>query len=485
VHTLCQKDTNASSNKNSITLFKKAGTFIIPKKDGRVHWVSNFCGLNKAIKQKVYPIPIISDVLCHQRRYKYLTKIDLSMQYYCFELDNASKELCTIATPFGLYCYWGLPMGVNQSPDIAQEIMECVLSSIMEEIECYINDIAAFADDWESHKTLLNKLLTKLQNAGFTVNPLKCKWAVQETNFLGHCLTPTGIKPREKKVQGILDMQAPTNIKQIRAFLGMVGYYHDMWPRHSHVLAPLAELTGKKSFVWEDKHQQAFEQMKALIATDALLAYPNHNKSFDIKTDASDYQLGAVIKQDNRPIAYYTRKLNSVQKNYTTIKKECLSTVKTLKEFQSMLLGAQITIYIDHKNLTHKLSSFSTQHVLPWRLLLDKFGCNYKYKEGSQNLVTDALSRVLTSCLVREKTAGRPGEKNLISQPNQPQEPYKGNQACIPEENPLLAECLLVYPVFDEHNVTCHPFHFAMMQQYQQRSDVTKQLLIDQPESTL
>jgi Reverse transcriptase (RNA-dependent DNA polymerase) len=165
-----------------------------------VCWVSNFCGRNKAIQQKVYPIPIISNMLCHRGGYKYLTKIDLSMQYYCFELDDTSKELCTITTPIGLYHYWHLPMGVNQSPNIAQEIMERVLSSIMEEIECYIDDIEAFSDDWESHKTLLNKLLTKLQNAWFTVNPLKCEWAVQETNFLGHWLTPTGIKPWEKKV---------------------------------------------------------------------------------------------------------------------------------------------------------------------------------------------------------------------------------------------------------------------------------------------
>jgi hypothetical protein len=127
-----------------------------------------------------------------------------------------------------------------------------------------------------------------------------------------------------------------------------------------------------------------------------------------------------------------------------------------------MLLGAPITIYTDHKNLTHKLSSFSTQHVLQWRLLLEESSCNYKYKEGSQNLVADVLSRVPTSRLVREKTAG-PGEQNLVSQPNQPQEPNKDNQACITEESPLLAECLLVYPVFNERDVTCHPFHFATM----------------------
>jgi hypothetical protein len=91
------------------------------------------------------------------------------------------------------------------------------------------------------------------------------------------------------------------------------------------------------------------------------------------------------------------------------------------------------------------------------------------------------LSRIPTSHLVREKTAG-PGEKNFISQPNQPQELYKDNQACITEENPLLAECLLVYPVFNKRDITCHPFHFATMRHYQQRSNATKQLLIDQPE---
>ena len=194
-------------------------------------------------------------------------------------------------------------MGVSESPDIATKMMHSILDNI-DGIEFYMDDIGVFTTTWTNHVSLLSTVLGRLENVGFTINPLKCEWAIQETDFLGHWLTPNGIKPWCKKVDAILHLQPPTNVKQLRSFLDMVNYYRDMWPCHTHALAPLTMLTGKQSFTWTPECQQAFDQMKALVSSDALLVFPDHTQPFDIETDASEYQLGSIIKQNGRPVAY-------------------------------------------------------------------------------------------------------------------------------------------------------------------------------------
>jgi Reverse transcriptase (RNA-dependent DNA polymerase) len=263
-------------------------TFIIPKKDGTVRWVYDLQELNKVIKRRVYPLPRIADVLRKRSGYQFLTKLDISMQYYTFELDNQAKEFCTITTPFGNYQYQRMPMGCCQSSDVAQEVMESILSNL-DDVQCYIDDVAVWSDTWDQHLQLLDVVLSWLQNNNFTINPLKCEWGVKKTDFLGHWLTPTGIKPRKKKVAGILKLDSPRNLTDVRSFIGTLNFYQDMYPKRSHILNPLHELTGlakESKFEWLPKHQQAFNKMKALMAQDAYIRYPDHNLPFHVYTDA-------------------------------------------------------------------------------------------------------------------------------------------------------------------------------------------------------
>ena len=128
------------------------------------------------------------------------------------------------------------------------------------------------------------------------------------------------------------------------------------------------------------------------MATNVILVFPNHNLGFNVKANASDYQLGAVIMQNGIPVVHYSQKLSSAQKNYTTVEKELLSVVETLHTFHSMLLGAKIAVHTDHKNRTHKLSQFATQRDMSWCLLLEKYGPTFVHKKGSENCIVDALS---------------------------------------------------------------------------------------------
>ncbi len=166
-----------------------------------------------------------------------------------------------------------------------------------------------------------------MHNAGLKINATKSIFCAQETEYLGYILTRGGIKPQPKKVQAILTLNLPNNVKELQQFLGMVQYYRDMWQKRSEILAPLINLVGecgetkttkknktkKKPWRWESIHQQVFDKVKATIAKEVVLAYPDFMKPFEMYTDASTMQLGSVKTQGNRPIAFFSRKLSVMQ----------------------------------------------------------------------------------------------------------------------------------------------------------------------------
>eukprot|EP00804_Cyclotella_cryptica_P024392 CCRYP_021136-RA/>CCRYP_021136-RA protein AED:0.20 eAED:0.26 QI:0/0/0/0.5/1/1/2/0/340 len=154
------------------------------------------------------------------------------------------------------------------------------------------------------------------------------------------------------------------------------------------------EFVKKKPWKWTEEHQKAFDDVTATITKDVSLAYPDYSKGFEIYTDGSKRQLGAVITQNNRPIAFFSRKLSVCQQKYSVTEIELLAIVETLKECKGMLWGQPIVVYTDHKNLMQDALGLTCDRVYHWRLLLEEYGPEIVYIKGIHNTVADAISHL-------------------------------------------------------------------------------------------
>ena len=406
-----------------------APSFIVPKKTGDVRVVTDFRELNKWIIRKPYPLPKILDILQKMERFKYATAIDLRKGYYHIPLDKQTQKLCTTVLPWGKYSYERLPMGIATSPDIFQKAMNDIFGDL-DYVLVYLDDILILSNDKDTFDDHLNKVKTvfaRLYKTGMKVNLTKTEFFKQELEYLGYLLTPLGIKPLPKKVEAITRILPPKTKRQLRRFLGMVNYYRDMWKRRSHILAPLSRLISQTiKWKWGEEEQKAFEEAKRMITKETMLSYPKFGEPFHIYADASDTQLGGVIMQDNKPLAFYTRKMNQAQRNYTTGEQELLSIVETLKSFENILMGQKLIVHTDHLNLLYR--KLASARLIRWRMLLEEYGPEFKHVQGTTNVVADALSRL--EMMPKQ-------HDTLLEQPEQIQLSYLNEEDILEETFPM------------------------------------------------
>ena len=383
-------------------------SFIIAKKNNTVRLLSDFRQVNKRLVRKPFPLPKISTVFQEIEGFSFATTLDLNMGYYTIRLDTDASRICTIIFPWGKYSYKRLPMGIAGSPDIFQEKMSDLMASL-EFVKTYLDDLLIISrGSLEDHLEKLMEVLSRLQDAGLKINAAKSKFCALETEYLGYIITRDGVKPQANKVQAILALTPPKNVKELRSFLGMVQYYRDIWAKRSDMLAPLTDLVGecgqtkttkakgtkKAPWHWNEVHQKAFDNVKSTMAKEVILAYPDYSKVFEIYTDASATQLGSVITQSNRPLAFFSRKLSKTQQKYGVPEIELLAIVETLKEFKGMLWGQQVKVFTDHQNLMRDALGSTSDRIYRWRLLIEEYGPEIIYIKGIHHTVADAISRL-------------------------------------------------------------------------------------------
>lgn len=383
-----------------------APVVLVPKKDRgqgvKYRFCTDFRALNAETKADVYPLPKIADTLESLGNSKWFTTIDLASGYHQIPVAEEDREKTAFSTPEGHYEYNRMPFGLSGAPATFQRAMDQILTGL-KGAECfvYLDDVIIFSDTFEEHLQRLNRVLGRFREVHLKINLAKCEFAMPEVEYLGHVVSGAGVSPDPKTVKAVKEYPTPRTVKEVRAFLGLAGWYRRFMPHFAEVARPLHDLTGKYArFEWTDCHQQAFQALKALLTSDAVLAYPDFALPFVLATDASDRALGAVLSQVQggveRPICFASRSLIPAEKNYTATEKELLAVVWATKQFRCYLYGRRFKVETDHAALRWMLSLRDpSARLTRWALRLAEFEYEVIHRPGKLHRHADALSRVV------------------------------------------------------------------------------------------
>lgn len=376
------------------------------KKNGSIRLCADYSvTINKQLVIDQYPLPTVNDLLTKLHGGVQFSKIDLSMAYNQFILNEDSQSLTCINTHRGLFKFTRLVFGLSSAPAVFQRAMECLLSGI-DGIIFLLDDILITGANKDQHKHRLYTVLQRLDDAGLTVQMSKCEFFKDEISYLGHVIDRYGIRKSLDKVKAILQAPKPTNVSQLQSFLGLTNYYRNFVPDASSVLSPLYNLLNKNTkWEWTSIHDDTFNRIKKILASDKTLAHFNPKAKLILTVDASPTGLGSVLSQVGsdgleRPISYASRTLNSAEKNYAQIQKEATAIIFGIRRFHQYLYGRSepFTLRTDHKPLLaifgpHKgVPEVSANRLQRYAIFLTAYNYTIEYIDSKRNSA-DYLSR--------------------------------------------------------------------------------------------
>ena len=357
--------------------------------------------LNNATVDDKYPVKSLTDFTTNLHGKKIFSKVDLLKGYHQIPVAEADIGKTAVITPFGLFIFPRCPFGLKNAGQDFQRMMDAILGDIP---FCfvYLDDILVFSNSPEEHMRHLKQIFDLLAENGLVVNRAKCVLGVSELDFLGFHVDQTGIVPLPDKVEAIRATKAPTTVKELQRFLGMVGYYRrNIRSATEHLDHLYTALEGKpKKLVWTPECETSFQATKEALAKSALLHHPRPNASLALTTDASKVAMGGVLEQRGKtgwePLAFFSARLKGKQREWPPFDRELLAAHRSIRHFRHLLEGRNFTLYTDHQSLIPALSKKSEPHTARQTYQLSniaEFTTDIRYLRGKANVVADALSR--------------------------------------------------------------------------------------------
>lgn len=297
-----------------------------------------------------------------------------------------------------------VPFGLTTAAQAMQKVMDSLFNEFSDGgVFIYIDDLIVVSESFKEHMKSLESVAKQLKQANLTINIEKCEFCRPALKYLGYIVDKHGLRTDPDKIACIANYQLPQTIKELRRFTGMASYYRRFIHKFAEIAAPLHDLTKKtnqRRLKWNEKAVRAFDELKNAMIQAPVLATPDFNRKFSLQCDASDGAISSVLVQkdtltnEERPIAFASRKLRGAEIHYTTTEKECLAIVFGVEKFTQYIEGVPFEIITDHSALLWLLKQSNLKGRLArWVLKLQQFDFDIKHVKGKCNIVPDAISR--------------------------------------------------------------------------------------------
>jgi hypothetical protein len=357
---------------------------------------------NEGTIKNAYPLPLIEEIQDRIGQAQWYTRLDIRNAYYQIRMKEGHEHKTAIKTKFGLFEYLVMPFGLTNAPATFQDRINTVLRRYLDIfVLAYLDDILIFSETLKDHKEHVRKVLGLLLEAKLYLHPRKCEFHVQKTMFLGFILEPGTLRVDPDKIKEILSWPAPTNVKEVQAFIGFCNFCKRFIPRWSELSGPLTELSKKGvTFEWNKAQQENFELIKQEFVKDTILLIWRGDRPCFVETDASNFAICCLLMQEDnegnrRPVYYHSRKLTPAELNYDIHDKELLAVVEAFRKWKVNLTGPHETqVFSDHRNLAHFMTKTDlSPRQTRWALEMAPFNFKIIHVKGTENVRADALSR--------------------------------------------------------------------------------------------